>query len=73
MRPNRRFVALLAILLLVIIGGIMLILVSIEDLRSDPGILRDPTEISLTSRALETALYATQTAKAFTLTPTGRP
>ncbi len=73
MKPNRRFAALLAILLMAIIGGIMVILASIQDQRSDPGILRDPTDIILTSRAVDSALYATQTAKAYTLTPTGRP
>ena len=74
MRTNRRFVALLTILLLAILGGLLITLVAIRN--SDEiatEVFGDPTKIIRTTQWIETAIHATETAKAYTATPTKEP
>jgi len=72
LKPNRRFVVLLTLLLMVLIGGILVILVSIAD-RQRPFVEDFPTQPVQTLQWVQTVISASVTAKARAATPTGRP
>jgi len=74
MKLSRRFLIIFAILLLVIVGGIMLILMSIQrsqDWGYEP--FGDNPSIIMTNDWVNTAVFATATAKSWTATPSQEP